>query len=214
MKDGQAALSSISGETSTFEMRLREAIGDKTPASVARAAGVAKQTMDSYLKGSMPSADRALALADTLGVPVRWLVTGEIEPPRTSDLDQAEWVLLPRFNLGTLRGGRKAAGSDFVPVRRDWLSRRALAAPSLWITQMPASTLPDVPAESDMIVCCDSSAPHGEGLYLYRYRDVPVARRFVAHGAVGPNMMDVTTFEFTGMELLGRVLGALKLQEY
>lgn len=49
---------------------------------LAHATGIPKKTLDKYLltEGSMPSADNALAIAQTLGVTVEYLLTGKEIP--------------------------------------------------------------------------------------------------------------------------------------
>ena len=49
---------------------------------LAHATGIPKQTIDKYLltNGTMPSADNAVAIAQTLGVSVEYLVTGRNIP--------------------------------------------------------------------------------------------------------------------------------------
>ena len=51
---------------------------------LAHATGISKKTLDNYLltNGTMPSADNAVAIAQTLGVTVEYLVTGK-EIPHT-----------------------------------------------------------------------------------------------------------------------------------
>jgi len=55
---------------------------------LSRATGIPKQTLDKYLltDGSMPSADKAVVIAHTLGVTVEYLITGrKIESAKTQD---------------------------------------------------------------------------------------------------------------------------------
>lgn len=208
-REVQGENSPLSQDAHLFSERLRELVPLGTASKVAREAGLTSSTLDGYLRGGIPSADRALALADVLGVSVRWLITGEEDPARLGN----EWLGLREFPLHALRAGKpKPEETSIVPVHPQWLTRTAAGVPMLWITHMPASTLEGVPNEGDMIVCCDAAEPHGEGLYLYRYHDVPVVRRFIAQGATAPGVMDVTMFGVPGMELLGRVLGAIKMQ--
>ena len=56
---------------------------------LAHATGIPKQTIDKYLltNGTMPSADNAVAIAQTLGVSVEYLVTGR-NIPQTDIFDQ------------------------------------------------------------------------------------------------------------------------------
>ena len=51
---------------------------------LANTTGIPKQTIDNYLltSGSMPPADKAVAIAQTLGVTVEYLVTGQNSPEK------------------------------------------------------------------------------------------------------------------------------------
>ena len=57
--------------------RVRVAKGDRTRTELARAVGVNVKTVWQWEHGySFPAGPRAVALADALGVSVRWLLTG------------------------------------------------------------------------------------------------------------------------------------------
>ena len=58
--------------------RLRDAIHQRKLKSthVAKACGISPSTFDGYFKTAMPSADKALRIAEYLDVDVQWLITG------------------------------------------------------------------------------------------------------------------------------------------
>jgi len=63
-----------------FSQHLKEELEYKgmLVKELSRATGIPKQTLDKYLltNGTMPSADKAVVIAHTLGVTVEYLVTG------------------------------------------------------------------------------------------------------------------------------------------
>ena len=68
-----------------FNENLKGELGYKgiSVKELAHATGIPKKTIDNYLlsNGSMPTADKAVAIAQALGVTVEYLVTGNA-PPR------------------------------------------------------------------------------------------------------------------------------------
>ena len=103
-----------------FAGRLRSAIGMRKPAEVARAVGVAPQTLDGYLKGAMPSADRAFTLAQELGVNPLWLVIGN-GPQRPTDGD-SDWLVVPRYDLRSFEDDVSPEPIGTERIRRDWIA--------------------------------------------------------------------------------------------
>lgn len=80
---------------------------------------VNRQTVDTWMNGSLPKADTLFRIAERFGVDPRWFATGEGEmlpAPISSDLSPAEVALLARF---------RAAGPDWR-VAMDQLSRCAV----------------------------------------------------------------------------------------
>lgn len=160
----------------------------------------------------MPGGDVAIRIARALGVSVEWLVTGE-EPPGTAPASDVDTLLLPFYNVFGLAKGVRPTPDAYVPVRRDWLTPRALAAPALWFTTMPATSAHGLPPEGTQILCCDTDNPREPGDFLYCYLGLPRVRRFVPPepGDDDPAARDITVYEFDGMELVGRVLGLIRL---
>lgn len=87
-----------------FRSRLREEIeySGLLYKEVAAKAGISKRTMDSYVgtNGSMPAADVAVRLAQTLGVTVEYLITGQ---DGTQKLTKQEQHILSCFGRLSVR---------------------------------------------------------------------------------------------------------------
>jgi phage repressor protein C with HTH and peptisase S24 domain len=62
-----------------FIQRLCEIRGDMSTRAFSRACGLTNSIVRKYFSGSIPSADKAVKIADAMGVNLRWLITGEGE---------------------------------------------------------------------------------------------------------------------------------------
>lgn len=174
--EGQAPAARSAGENLTFGARLRVALGERTPAQVARAVGIAPQTLDGYLKGATPSADRALALADELTVDLRWLVSGSGDARATASGD--DWVTLPRYDLYDFTGPEKPVPVEEIPLQRTSLDGRTRYTQGLWLAYLPDDATPDLGREGDMIVCRNPDPPLVEGrTYAFLLDGRPVVRK-------------------------------------
>ncbi|HUO23662.1 MAG TPA: LexA family transcriptional regulator [Caulobacteraceae bacterium] len=140
----------------------------KVAAHVAKGAGLPPQTLDGYLKGSFPSADRAFALADSLGVDPRWLVLGVGEPHRSfSDNSDDDWLVLPHFDVRDFGEHGKPEPKEHVRLRRDWL-QGIRASTGLWLADMPSDAMPEIAREGQTIVCQDPTSPLVDGrVYIF-----------------------------------------------
>jgi len=72
-----------------FSARLREAMNGRTPYSIQKETGIAQSLIGKYMKGlSTPGIDKLVLLANTLGVSVAWLASGEGEPSNAPEAGQ------------------------------------------------------------------------------------------------------------------------------
>lgn len=122
-----------------FSDRLREAMGSRSAASIARATAIPAQTLDGYLKGSIPSGDRLLALAEALGVTPQWLLwrEGPRAAPEVDALTPEDAVIVPRYDLSDVHEHGKGQPRDKVPLPLDWVLPVARNAAGLWIVEVP-----------------------------------------------------------------------------
>ena len=70
-----------------FADRLKKLIGSDSRSLFARRCGFSDGALKNYLNGSMPSADKALRIAEVCNVDVRWLVFGT-DPVSTDDSER------------------------------------------------------------------------------------------------------------------------------
>ncbi len=74
----------------SFPERLKMAIGDKSARAFAIECGISPTGLHQYLSGkSEPTRPAIIAIANTAGVDLRWLVTGEGEPSFRDELQVA-----------------------------------------------------------------------------------------------------------------------------
>lgn len=192
-------------------------MGPMAPASLARATGFRPQLIDTYLKGAMPGADKAIKIAQVLGKPVEWLVTGKYTPPANFMIvaEMADWVDVPHYRLSEFTESAKPPPCETVPLRKDWLNRNARASTNLWMTELP-STIEGIGEEGDTILCRDAETHYQEGVYLYFFDGIPIVRKIA--GPMPGQLGDATTpwlaqvEENPGLRLVARVLGTIKLR--
>jgi phage repressor protein C with HTH and peptisase S24 domain len=67
-------------DRNTFGGRVAEALGERTMAWLSGETGISTSMLSDYRRGKTPGSDKAVKIADALGVSVRWLVTGEDDP--------------------------------------------------------------------------------------------------------------------------------------
>lgn len=145
------------------------------------------QTFGGYWNGErIPPPELLLDLADQLDVSPRWLLSGVDAKPTTAPslvaVDDADFVGLPRYDLGEITEAGKGHRIDTIPFRRDWLMRRIGTATGLWVIELFASYEELGLYEGDAVICADiprgTSPPDnsiciflGDGLFIARYRD-------------------------------------------
>lgn len=176
--DDQARQSAPPDATARFAERLSEVLAGQNEAAIARAAGIPKQTLAGFKKGATPSAPRALALADTLGVNYRWLIAGEGPKLKVgAGPTEAESVTLPRYDVFAFGEYGRGEPLEEVTIPR-WLLGTIKTSTGLWVTQMPSDALPDVAEEGDTIICRDPEAPlQDRRVYIFILDGRPIVRR-------------------------------------
>jgi transcriptional regulator with XRE-family HTH domain len=138
-----------------FAGRLHLALDGRSQIWLAEATGLSRSTINDYVKGAIPSADRAFMIADALGVSAEWLVTGRDASLRRLETGQDD-VLLARVSHSDLMRGMDA------PLR----TRIRMVGPALeyafldygkdyrflFLTTMPAGGPPEVAAEGELVI--------------------------------------------------------------
>lgn len=135
----------IESGTTNFDVRLREAMGEMTPAILAKRADVPRSTLDRILTGQEPRLGDAVRLAKATNVELMWLATGRGAPSAASagfasvpiyDVrlaagvasfsDAAEQIGSMPFDLGLLR--------DLGRTNADGLAVFTAEGDSMWPT--------------------------------------------------------------------------------
>jgi transcriptional regulator with XRE-family HTH domain len=172
---GQAANPVNGIDASGFPERLKAALAGRVAAEVARGAGIPAQTLGGYLKGAIPSADRALALADELGVDYRWLIAGIDAPAAVSD--DADNVKIDRYDAFSFSEYGKGERVEEITIPR-WLLSSVKQSSGIWLCEMPSDALPSVAREGEMVICRDAELPlQDRRVYIFLIDGRPVVRR-------------------------------------
>jgi hypothetical protein len=170
--------------------RVLEAMAGRDLKWLSSATGISDSTLSGYIAGGIASAEKAVAIGRALGRSVEWLMTGtEISaagsPPNRPGLvsvDEADFVGLPRYDLGNITEAGKGHRIETIPFRRDWLMRRVGTATGLWVIELFATYDELGLYEGDALICSDipRDAPPpdnstciflGDGIFVARYRD-------------------------------------------
>lgn len=131
--------------------RVRLLIGVSSMRSFAQSAGIRPSTLQSILKGTRPTVDNLVAIADAAGVSVDWLATGRGErsgtPPNPGLAEEpAVWlpgkvqgaaengfVMIPRYDVtasagpGAFQDMEKV--TDVLAFKADWVRRELRTSP-------------------------------------------------------------------------------------
>jgi transcriptional regulator with XRE-family HTH domain len=146
---------------------------------LSRETGIASSTISDFSLGKGGKIANAMLIADALGVSVEWLIRGTDVRPihQLIDVSDAEWLMLPRYDLRAFKPDGKPEPIDVIPIRRPWLKMLDSGATGLWLTTMPM-TVPDIANEGDTVICRDADADLVDGRTYVFMRDAnPLVRR-------------------------------------
>lgn len=113
---------------STFASRLELALSGESTHAFSRRSGIPDSTLRKYLAGTMPGVDNLLAITETAGVTLDWLVA-ERGPMRREGLPESlsEFRMIPRLDVQPSSGfGAVVSSEDAVEMlafRSDWLKK-------------------------------------------------------------------------------------------
>lgn len=129
-----------------FSARLREAVGVEAVSRVAARAGIGEASLRQYLNGSVPGADKAVALAAATGTNLLWLIANVgSKRDEASELDARvpavasfgdgdnveDFTLVPRLGVQASAGYGLVALAEEVTERlafkTDWLRDMGLS---------------------------------------------------------------------------------------
>lgn len=165
-------------EAREFAARFENALGGRGLPWLAGQTGEKVSTLHEYRKGRIPRADKAMSIADALGVSPRWFLSGAGPKHEGATDDNAELVELPAYELSEFTEHGKPAPSGRVPLRRDQLQPIARSFDGLWTAIMPTAEMPDVAREGDTLILQNVQPPLQDGrVYALLLDGRPVIRR-------------------------------------
>ena len=167
-------------ELESFAERLRHAIGDEAVYPFGRRAGVSDTSLRSYLKGtSVPSIDKAVALAETASVRLHWLVMGE-EPMREGESlsedahpEREDFVAIPLVDAEVSAGpgllAQEEAVKDVVAFDRQWLRGKLGANPEdLSLVTVKGDSMAPTLMDGDTIFVDRQVSELRDGIYVFQ----------------------------------------------
>jgi phage repressor protein C with HTH and peptisase S24 domain len=180
--------------------RCAELVGNG--ASLARATGIPRRTLETYLSGAAePKASRLYRIARAAGVSGHWLLTGE-GPEQVDQAETvAEFVAIERSVVGHGAANGKNGLSerlsvdDSVPSRiafqKDWLDRKGWSADVLRLVESHGDGMvPTVHDGSLLLVDVSLDGIREEGVYVLEGREALMIRRIqfdVEGGVIATN---------------------------
>ena len=100
----------------SFPQRILESLAGRSMRWLSEETGISTSMLSEYGKGKTPGADKALAIANALGVDLRWLLTGRgnrLGPDADNNFDN-DMVALDQVEdagrVGPRRGGARSHG--------------------------------------------------------------------------------------------------------
>ncbi|MGK7908884.1 MAG: S24 family peptidase [Synechococcus sp.] len=116
----------------TFAGRLKQAIGEEAVYAFGRRAGLSDTSLRSYLKGAaVPGIDKAVAMAETAGVELQWLVTGEGDMREGSN--EQDFIGIPLVDAEVSAGPgilvREENLQEVMAFDRQWLRSKLGSSP-------------------------------------------------------------------------------------
>lgn len=97
-------------------------------------------------------------MSEVLNTSVDYILSGrKQQSTAVADVEDADWVNLPWFDLDRLTEDAKGPVVETIPFRKDWLNRRILRSTGLWITELPSDYDAVDLSEGDAVICSDIS---------------------------------------------------------
>ncbi|MEN9231201.1 MAG: helix-turn-helix transcriptional regulator [Thermostichus sp. DG02_5_bins_236] len=164
-----------SPSSSTFAARLRQVIGNEAIYAFGRRAGISDTALRSYLKGSVPSIDKALQIAQVGQVNLSWLITGEGSPQMQATDAETEYVYVPFIDVAASAGTgvlvREESIESVIGFERSWLRARLKGNPAeLSLIRVQGDSMSPTLEDGDLIFVerQEGEDTSREGIYVFQ----------------------------------------------
>ncbi len=127
----------VGGIKGSITERLQLLAKGKTTRETAKLWGISGATLNLYLnKGSMPSIDRAISIANAEGVSIEWLALGTSDKKDLKKNEVDNLISIKKYDIAASAGGGSlidTEDSSSISVSRDWLRQNKLLYSELCI---------------------------------------------------------------------------------
>lgn len=159
-------------DAQSFEERLKEVQGDESARSFARRIGISDGAIRGLAAGGKPTLDTLLAIANTTGVELKWLATGE--GPKYSGVgggEVDEIASIPRLDVIASAGPGASGASEktleMVAFPRAFLRAIGVSPSHANIVTVAGDSMePTLSAGDDLIVDTSVRRIRAEALYV------------------------------------------------
>lgn len=151
--------------------RILLALGDKSRKWLAENSGLSDSTISDCIAKGIAKADAAAAIAKALSVSIDWLLTGaERQGSQLVSVDDADWVVVPEYDLREINDISKGPVVSETPFRRDWLQGNLGHSAGIWVTKMPTEYPALGLSEGDRVFARDVAEGEATDKALYIFR--------------------------------------------
>ncbi|MEI6897860.1 MAG: XRE family transcriptional regulator [Psychromonas sp.] len=192
-KEHEQEHSSEEGEHECFQSRLNEIIGSDSIRSFALRAKISPQVIRKYIQGeSTPNIERLITIAQTGGVSVQWLATGEEVEKKVKYIDQptmskpsdfGDFVLIPGYSVQVSAGFGSVGNDEKIPTRhlafrKKWLHYKGYKPQDLIALWAKGDSMePSIGDNNTLIVHTSETKPVDGNIYIFRLEDQLVVKR-------------------------------------
>lgn len=169
-----------------FSERLKIAIGSESTNAFAKRCELRESTIRGYLSGSMPSVDKAVALAQAANVNLEWLATGEGSMRADEKADEAsledEFAMVPGYNIQVAAGDGALPGPENatrkLAFRHKWLRFRGLTVKNLALVFAKGDSMEPTIDDNNTVMIDTSQKELRDGsIYVIRTNDHLIIKR-------------------------------------
>lgn len=138
--------------------RLKMLSSKRTTRETSKRWGISVASLNAYInKGSVPSLERALTIANSEGVSLNWIATGEDEPQQASNYKEKTLITIPKYNVSASAGGGCYIDEEYVvesiEVSPNWLKHRNLTGKKLCIIRADGNSMePSIDDGDDLLI--------------------------------------------------------------